>query len=77
MATPVHTAPHVLGSHRRMIAVFVVVGLAIVAAVTAVLLLQSSPATTIVDDPATVGGSAPEWLQDYRFGSADTLERLG
>jgi len=61
-----------------MIIALAIVVMAVAAAViTTVVLLQSgSTAPTIVnDEPATVGGSAPEWLQDYRFGSADTQER--
>jgi hypothetical protein len=80
MSTPVHPgAVHgVLGTPKRMIIALAMVVLAVAAAViTTVVLLQSdTTAPSIVsDEPASVGGSAPEWLQDYRFGSADSLER--
>jgi hypothetical protein len=68
----------VLGTPRRMIIALAIVVVALAAAViTTVVLLQSGTTlpTVVQDEPASVGGSVPEWLQDYRFGSADSLER--
>jgi hypothetical protein len=81
MVTPVHPAAvhGLLGTPRRMIIALAIVVLAVAAAViTTVVMLQSgTTAPSIVnDEPVSVGGSAPEWLQDYRFGSADTAEHL-
>jgi hypothetical protein len=80
MSTPVHPAAvhGVLGTHGRMIIAMVIAVVAVAAAVITLVLLQSgTTAPTLVDDePASVGGTAPEWLQDYRFGSADSAERL-
>ncbi len=80
MATPVHPAVvhGLLGTPRRMIIGLAIVILAVAAAViTTVVLLQSGTTapTLVSDEPASVGGTAPEWLQDYNFGSADSLER--
>jgi uncharacterized membrane protein len=82
MATPVHPAAvhGILGTPRRMIIALAIVVVALAAAViTTVVLLQSGTTAPAVvnDEPASVGGSAPEWLQDYSFGSADSLERAG
>ena len=80
MGTPMHPAavPGILGTPRRMIIAVAMVVVAVAAAViTTVVLLQSGTTVpSIISDEPAVGGSAPEWLQDYRFGSADTAERL-
>jgi hypothetical protein len=80
MVTPVHPAAvhGLLGTPRRMIIALAIVIVAVAAAViTTVVLLQSGTTVpSIGDDEPVVGGSAPDWLQDYRFGSADTAERL-
>jgi len=80
MSTPVHPAAvhGLLGTPKRMIIALAIVVLAVAAAViTTVVLLQSGTSVPAIvsDEPASVGGSAPEGLQDYRFGSADSLER--
>lgn len=79
MATPVHPgAVHgVLGTPRRMVIALAIVIMAVAAVITTVMLLQSgTTAPTLVnDEPASVGGTAPERMQGYSFGSADSLER--
>jgi hypothetical protein len=80
MATPVHPAAvhGILGSPKRMIIALAIAVMALAAAViTTVVLLQSGTSVPAVvdDDPASVGGSAPAWLEDYNYGSADSLEK--
>jgi hypothetical protein len=79
MGTPIHAATHpLLGTHRRMVVALAIVVAALAAAViTTVLLLQSGTTVPSVVDGGGSGNSdtAPEWLQNYRFGSADGLGR--
>jgi hypothetical protein len=79
MGTPIPAATHpLLGTHRRMVVALAIAVAALAAAViTTVLLLQSGTTVPSVVDGGSSGVSdtAPTWLQDYRYGSADVLER--
>jgi len=79
MGTPVPAAHHaLLGTSKRLIFALAILAVALAAAViTTVAMLQSdTTAPSVVDDGSPgINQPAPDWLQDYQYGSADSLSR--
>jgi type IV secretory pathway component VirB8 len=76
MGTPVPAAHHaLLGTSKRLIFALAILAVALAAAIiTTVAMLQSDTTAPSVVDPG-VNQPAPDWLQNYQFGSADGLSR--